>query len=152
MSFGLEYDTSILYGVKNDPEILYCCSVWKLDQTCGVHFSYRNIHTSSKTEEISYGVYLQLSGMTLRIKGEKQLGLPNPGVKVGLHRHHREEVLSIAEVIKGDFRKLVEIIPEGTNIELNLSCPNLGKSLPWDSAECLRKRLPENGALQNFHP
>ena len=59
-----------------------------------------------------------------------RLGLPNPGVKDGMHRHIRGEVLSIAEIEKGDFRKLVEIIPEGTNIELNLSCPNLGKSLP----------------------
>ena len=65
-----------------------------------------------------------------------KLGLPNPGIKNGLAaRHfHNGEVLSIAEIQKGDFRKLVEIIPERTDIELNLSCPNLAKSLPWDSA------------------
>ena len=63
------------------------------------------------------------------------LRLPNPGVMVGLHRHIRGEVLSIAEVEKNDFRKLIEIIPEGTSVELNLSCPSLGKSLPWDSTE-----------------
>ena len=69
------------------------------------------------------------------------LGLPNPGVKEGLHRHfHGGEVLSIAEIEKGDFKKLVEIIPEGTDIELNLSCPNLGKSLPWDSARVFTQR------------
>ena len=71
------------------------------------------------------------------------LGLPNPGVKNGLHRHfHGGEVLSIAEMIKGDFKKLVEIIPEGTDIELNLSCPNLGTSLPWDNARVFVPQRP----------
>ena len=68
-----------------------------------------------------------------------RLQLPNPGVRKGLHQHIRGEVLSIAEIEKGDFSKLIEIIPEGTNVELNLSCPNLGKSLPWDSAEVFAK-------------
>ena len=70
-----------------------------------------------------------------KMKGwTNRLQLPNPGVKVGLDRQIRGEVLSIAEIEKGDFRRLYNLIPEGTNIELNLSCPNLGKSLPWDSA------------------
>ena len=69
-----------------------------------------------------------------------RLGLPNPGVVAGLHRHiHGGEVLSIAEVQRGDFEKLVEIIPAGTDIELNLSCPNLGNSLPWDAARVFTK-------------
>ena len=63
------------------------------------------------------------------------LGLPNPGIKVGLNRHIRGEVMSIAEIERDDFRKLYNVIPEGMNVELNLSCPSLGKSLPWDSAE-----------------
>ena len=69
-----------------------------------------------------------------------RLGLPNPGVVAGLHRHiHGGEVLSIAEVQRGDFEKLVEILPEATDIELNLSCPNLGNSLPWDGARVFTK-------------
>jgi len=66
------------------------------------------------------------------------LGLPNPGVKVGLHKHIYGEVLSIAEIERNDFKKLYNIIPSGMNVELNLSCPNLGnknKNLPWDSTE-----------------
>ena len=66
------------------------------------------------------------------------LGLPNPGVKVGLHKHIMgAEVLSIAEIERNDFQKLYSLIPERTNIELNLSCPNLpnSKNLPWDSTE-----------------
>ena len=65
-----------------------------------------------------------------------KLGLPNPGVKVGLERHIYGEVLSIAEIERNDFKKLYNIIPEGINVELNLSCPNLSnRNLPWDSAE-----------------
>ena len=64
-----------------------------------------------------------------------KLGLPNPGIKVGLQRHIYGEVLSIAEIERNDFKKLYSLIPEGMNVELNLSCPNLGKNLPWDSAE-----------------
>ena len=67
------------------------------------------------------------------------MGLPNPGVKVGLDRQIRGEVLSIAEVQRGDFKELVQIIPIGQSVELNLSCPNLGTALPWDSAEVFTK-------------
>ena len=63
------------------------------------------------------------------------LGLPNPGVKVGLHKHIMGgEVLSIAEIDRNDFKKLYNIIPERTSVELNLSCPNI-RNLPWDSTE-----------------
>ena len=68
-----------------------------------------------------------------------RLQLPNPGVKVGLDRQIRGEVLSIAEVQRGDFKELVQIIPIGQSVELNLSCPNLGTALPWDSAEVFTK-------------
>ena len=70
----------------------------------------------------------ELGGWTNR------LGLPNKGVRVGLQRTFPSDVLSIAEIERGDFEKLARIIPENQNIELNLSCPNIGKSLPWDSA------------------
>lgn len=77
---------------------------------------------------------------TLRWNSELQgwtnkLGLPNPGIKVGLQKTFPSDVLSIAEIDRGDFKKLYSIIPETQNIELNLSCPNIGKSLPWDDAE-----------------
>ena len=68
-----------------------------------------------------------------------RLQLPNPGVVVGLERILRNEVLSIAEVQRGDFKELVQIIPVNQSVELNLSCPNLGTSLPWDSAEVFIK-------------
>ena len=49
------------------------------------------------------------------------LGLPNPGIATGLNKTQPNEVLSIAEVEKGDFYKLEKIIPQEQNIELNLS-------------------------------
>ena len=80
------------------------------------------------------------------------LRLPNPGVKVGLDRQIRGEVLSIAEIEKGDFSKLIEIIPEGTNVELNLSCPNLGKSLPWDSARVFTQTNVRKWCIAKLSP
>ena len=62
------------------------------------------------------------------------MGLPNPGVKVGLQQHIYGEVLSIAEIERNDFKKLYRIVPESMSVELNLSCPNI-RNLPWDSSE-----------------
>jgi len=81
---------------------------------------------------------------TLRYDFKRQgwtnaLRLPNPGIMVGLERTLGNEVLSIAEVNKNDFRKLIEIVPESQSVELNLSCPNLGTTLPWDSAGVFAK-------------
>ena len=63
------------------------------------------------------------------------LGLPNSGIEIGLRKTSVSEVLSIAEIERNDFKKLHDIIPTEQSLELNLSCPNIGKSLPWDSAE-----------------
>ena len=68
-----------------------------------------------------------------------KLGLPNRGIHVGLRKTLPSEVLSIAEVNKGDFLELNRIIPQDQNIELNLSCPNLGYQLPWETAKVFKK-------------
>ena len=81
-----------------------------------------------------------------------KLGLPNPGVVDGMHRHIRGEIISIAEVQRGDFGKLVEIIPEGTDIELNLSCPNLGTALPWDSARVFTQTRTRKWCIAKLSP
>ena len=90
----------------------------------------------------------------MKYKGwTNKLQLPNPGVVDGLHRHfHGGEVLSIAEVDKGDFKKLVEIIPERTDIELNLSCPNLGTALPWDSARVFTQKVSRKWCIAKLSP
>ena len=78
---------------------------------------------------------------TLRYNSAQQgwvnrLGLPTPGIRKGLERISVNEVLSIAEIDKGDFQRLNVLIPENQSIELNLSCPNLNKKLSWESAKC----------------
>ena len=72
-----------------------------------------------------------------------KLGLPNPGIAVGVKQTRYNEVLSIAEIERNDFKKIFNIIPENQSVELNLSCPNIGKSLPWDSAEVFARNAPE---------
>ena len=67
-----------------------------------------------------------------------KLGLPNPGIDVGMRKTNRfRDILSLAEVNKGDFYKLNDFIPSNRSIELNLSCPNLEKKLTWESARVL---------------
>ena len=68
-----------------------------------------------------------------------RLGLPNPGLRVGLEKTCSSNILSIAEIERNDFQKMNELIPDSQSIELNLSCPNLGKTLPWDSASIFTK-------------
>ena len=66
-----------------------------------------------------------------------KLGLPNPGLEVGLEKTYPDQVLSIAEIERGDFLKMKKIIPNNQSLEFNLSCPNLGKTLPWDDLKHL---------------
>ena len=85
---------------------------------------------------------------TLRYNSAQQgwvnrLGLPNPGIRKGLERISVNEVLSIAEIDKGDFQRLNVLIPENQSIELNLSCPNLNKKLSWESAKCFNSEKRE---------
>ena len=64
-----------------------------------------------------------------------RLGLPNPGISIGLQKTKENEILSIAEIDRHDFLKLYDLIPATMNVELNLSCPNLKKKLGWESAK-----------------
>jgi dihydroorotate dehydrogenase len=70
-----------------------------------------------------------------------KLGLPNPGIEVGLDQTKPNEVLSIAEMEKGDFFELEKIIPQEQNIELNLSCPNIERCFTWESAKVFTRSV-----------
>ena len=77
-----------------------------------------------------------------------KLGLPNPGIKVGLEKISSTNVgattiLSIAETERGEFETLASLIPANQSVELNLSCPNLGKTLPWDGAKIFLREKRE---------
>ena len=54
-----------------------------------------------------------------------QLGLRNPGIFKGLENHKWYNVLSIASLEKDDWKILDSIIPKHTDVELNISCPNV---------------------------
>ena len=57
-----------------------------------------------------------------------RLGLPNPGLQVGLRKTRKTHILSIAEIEKDDFSVMSDMIPNTMNVEVNLSCPNLPNS------------------------
>ena len=81
-----------------------------------------------------------------------KLGLPNPGLRAGLDRHIRGEVLSIAETKRGDFQKMNNIIPLNQSLEINFSCPNLGKKLPLDSASIFTKVKSREWCIAKLSP
>ena len=84
-----------------------------------------------------------------------KLGLPNPGITKGLDSSLPCDILSIAEMNRNEFQKFNKIIPKNQSIELNLSCPNIGKTLPWDHIKifpnkerewCIAKMSPLSSA------
>jgi len=82
-----------------------------------------------------------------------KLGLPNPGLRAGLERHIRGEVLSIAETKRGDFQKMNNIIPLNQSLEINFSCPNLEKrKLPLDGASIFTKVKSREWCIAKLSP
>ena len=54
-----------------------------------------------------------------------KIGLRNPGFEYGLKNHKKNEVFSIAGIEKDDWKIFAEMIPNDTNLEVNMSCPNI---------------------------
>ena len=97
--------------------------------------------TGTWTMESRGGILKRLwkIGVTLRYNSTYQgwtnkLGLPNPGILVGVKKTALNEILSIGELESGDFKKIVEIVSDDQSLEINLSCPNVkhDKNLSWD--------------------
>ncbi len=80
------------------------------------------------------------------------LGLPNPGIHKGLEQTFPNDVISIAELQRGDFRYLHSIIPYDQSIELNLSCPNLRQTLPWDNLNIFTKDKEREWCIAKLSP
>ena len=103
---------------------------------------------------------------TMRYNRTKQgwvnkLGLPNPGIAVGLKKTKKQDILSIAAIHNDDFKKLYDIIPKNQSLEINFSCPNLDDKSPpsWadtslftnnesDRSFCIAKISPETSEDQ----
>jgi len=81
-----------------------------------------------------------------------KLGLPNPGLSVGLEKTLPCEVLSIAEINKGDFERMNDIIPVDQNIEVNLSCPNVDRKLSWESARLFSSSRDRDWCIAKLSP
>ena len=81
-----------------------------------------------------------------------KLGLPNPGLRAGLERHIRGEVLSIAETERGDFQEMNNTIPLNQSLEINFSCPNLKKKLPLDGASIFTKVKSREWCIAKLSP
>jgi len=59
-----------------------------------------------------------------------KIGLRNKGLAFGIsHYIPQKHIISIAILDKEEIPKILAILPEDTNIELNISCPNVNKSL-----------------------
>lgn len=82
------------------------------------------------------GLYSQIF-KTLRFKhysGERRwinkIGLRNPGIDYGIkHYNHKSDILSIAIMEKKEINEFLKKIPEDTNLEINISCPNTDKNM-----------------------
>ena len=59
-----------------------------------------------------------------------KIGLRNKGLVYGIsHYNSNRDIISIAILHKTEIPKILDILPDDTNIELNISCPNVNKSL-----------------------
>ncbi len=54
-----------------------------------------------------------------------KIGLRNPGFEHGIKNHKKNEVFSIAGIEEDDWKIFAELIPGDTNLEVNMSCPNI---------------------------
>ena len=83
-----------------------------------------------------------------------KLGLPNPGLHQGLCNVNEKpsDVLSISEIKRGDFQKMNNIIPLDQSLEINFSCPNLGKKLPLDGAGIFTKVKSREWCIAKLSP
>ena len=58
-----------------------------------------------------------------------KIGLRNPGIDYAVKNHKKNTIISIAILEEKEVPKMLKIIPEDMNIEINISCPNVDKPL-----------------------
>ena len=65
-----------------------------------------------------------------------KIGLRNKGLEYGLkHYNHKTDILSIAIMKKSEIPEINKLLPDDTNIELNISCPNTEKKMVDDNID-----------------
>ena len=88
----------------------------------------------SYTLEPRYGLIQQILKTfrySFQYKGwVNKIGLRNKGLEYGIKNYNPcRDIISIAILDKEEIPKIINILPENTNIELNISCPNVNKCL-----------------------
>ena len=83
-----------------------------------------------------------------------KLGLPNPGILVGVRKTSLNEILSIGEVESGDFKKIANIVSDEQSVEINLSCPNIehNSKLSWDDTRLFTKSSKRKFCIVKVSP
>ena len=80
------------------------------------------------------GLFIQIL-KTLRFSFDKngwinKIGLRNKGLQYGIDNYnHKTDILSIAIMKESEIEPILSMLPHWTNIELNISCPNINKKL-----------------------
>ena len=91
-----------------------------------------------------------------------KIGLRNKGIDYGLKNLKDNEILSIAILDKKEIPMFLKKIPDKTNIEINVSCPNAEKKMVCDGLEkflnnkrkwCIIKLSPicETDLIDNYY-
>ena len=120
----------------------------------------------SYTLEPRNGLFFQIL-KTLRYNFQyggwvNKIGLRNKGVDYGLKNLKDNEILSIAILDKKEIPMFLKKIPDKTNIEINISCPNAEKKMVCDGLEkflnnkrkwCIIKLSPicETDLIDNYY-
>ena len=99
-----------------------------------IHLPQTRSIKGSYTLEPRDGLILQIL-KTLRFSFDKngwinKIGLRNKGLQYGIDNYnHKTDILSIAILNESEIKPILKMLPETTNIELNVSCPNINKRL-----------------------
>ena len=64
-----------------------------------------------------------------------KIGLKNKGIDWAI-KNEKSSLLSIAIIKKEDIKKIEKKVPRNTNIELNISCPNIDKDKSIEDLSC----------------
>ena len=101
-----------------------------------IHLPYTKSIKGSYTLNHRPGLFSQII-KTLRYTDKgwvNKIGLRNKGLEYGLkHYNHKTDILSIAIMKKSEIPEINRLLPENTNIELNISCPNTEKKMVDDN-------------------
>ncbi len=68
-----------------------------------------------------------------------KIGLRNPGIDYGIKYYKPNNVLSLAFLNNSDIVYLKEKVPNNTNIEINISCPNADVKLPKNMKDFINR-------------